>query len=152
MSNYFLYICKNKFLLIKTDVAMGNNSQSNIMKKLLLLGIIALTALFTACEKDKPEDNSNSSTYGFDISTLDINDPNYYYWKISFTLVDCKEDSKYEGIVYYDCLYATNKELIEEIIPMYKYEEEMSKQYAECTYKFKLISRITLEECEKIAS
>jgi hypothetical protein len=63
-------------------VAMGNNSQSNIMKKLLLLSIIALTALFTACEKDKPEDNS---TNGIDISTLDINDPNYYYWKISYS-------------------------------------------------------------------
>ena len=139
MSNYFLYICKNKFLLIKTEAAMGYNSQSNIMKKLLLLGIIALTALFTACEKDKPEDNS---TNGIDISTLDINDPNYYYWKISYSHKFMGE--VYEGI---SCIPATTEGLIEFIK-----EEQYESKEDDCFYKITIISKITEEECISLGS
>ena len=143
MSNYFLYFCKNKFLLIKTEVAMGYNSQSNIMKKLLLLGIITLTALFTACEKDKPEDNSNSSTYGFDISTLDINDPNFYYWKFTYS-TNCEG-----GENYTTCVRATNLLIIEDLIPWFKEEVEAGEKHG-CTIKITNLSKITEEECESL--
>ena len=144
MSNYFLYICRNKFLLTKTEAAMGYNSQSNIMKKLLLLSIIALTALCTACEKDKPEDNSNSSTYGFDISTLDINDPNLYYWKYTTTVICMGEVEGGTG-----CISATNKDLIEGIIPYLK-EQEVKLSGDICTTKFSNLSKITKEECDSL--
>lgn len=137
MSNYFLYICKNKFLLIKTEAAMGYNSQSNIMKKLLLLVIIALTALFTACEKDKPEDNSNSSTFGLDISKLDINDPNLYYWTYTYSHCDV-------AYSYTTCVPGTNKFIIEEFIPYQKEQEELGKG----CIKISNLSKISYEECD----
>ena len=143
MSNYFLYICKNKFLLIKTEAAMGYNSQSNIMKKLLLLGIITLTALFTACEKDKPEDKS---TNGIDISTLDINDPNTYYWKYSLEF-NCNEGEERKG-VYTTCFVGTT----EEIIYWKNITEEMVKQEGRCIYKITIISKITEDECISLGS
>lgn len=87
---------------------MGYNSQSNIMKKLLLLGIIALAALCTACEKDEPEDKS---TNGIDISTLDINDPNFYYWTYSY------KDS--DDITRYGCEYITSETVIKEFSSYY---------------------------------
>ena len=122
---------------------MGNNSQSNIMKKLLLLSIIALTALFTACEKDKPEDNSNSSTYGFDISTLDINDPNLYYWKYTCS-TNCEG-----GENYTTCVPGTNKFIIEELVPMFKEQEKLGKELG-CNIKFSNLSKISYEEFEKL--
>ena len=142
MSNYFLYICKNKFLLIKTEAAMGYNSQSNIMKKLLLLSIIALTALFTACEKDKPEDYS--STFGLNTSTLDINDPNLYYWKYTTTVICIDEVEGGTG-----CFSATNKDIIEDFIPYLK-EQEVKLSGDFCTTKFSNLSKITKEECDSL--
>lgn len=124
---------------------MGNNSQSNIMKKLLLLGIITLTALFIACEKDKPEDNSNSSTYGIDISTLDINDPNLYFWTYTYSL-HCVDAHSLTT-----CIPGTNKYIIEELIPIFKDEEAAIKEQG-CNLKLS-ISKISYEEykeCEEI--
>jgi hypothetical protein len=103
MSNYFLYICKNKFLLVKTEVAMGYNSQSNIMKKLLLLGIAALVALCTACEK-KEETKE---------------DPNAWnYWKVS-----------YEGEIF--CIYMTNADKEEEEKEGLNFISKISKEECE---------------------
>ena len=62
---------------------MGYNSQSNIMKKLLLLGIAALVALCTACEKDKDEPKGSKDSNG------NSYDPNKEYcWKGVFRLDD----------------------------------------------------------------
>lgn len=121
---------------------MGYNSQSNIMKKLLLLGIITLTALFTACEKDKPEDNSTNS---IDLTTLDINDPNTYYWKYSLEFQNCREGKEFETIT--SCMLMTT----EEIINWKNETEEWTKHAADCFYKITIISKISYEECAKIA-
>ena len=66
---------------------MGYNSQSNIMKKLLLLGIATLVALCTACEKDKDEPkDSNGNSY----------DPNKEYcWKGVFKYKDGSTEIDY---------------------------------------------------------
>ena len=99
------------------------------MKKLLLLGIITLTALFTACEKDKDEPKDETAgggaTSSVNISSLDTSDSNYYYWKVS--VVD--ED----GTHYYTCLVCTNSQIIETI--QYSYGH------------ISLISKISEEEC-----
>ena len=119
---------------------MGYNSQSNIMKKLLLLSIIALTALFTACEKDKPEDYS--STFGLNTSTLDINDPNLYYWKYTYSHCDV-------AYGYTTCVPGTNKFIIEDLIPWFKEEVEAGEKHG-CTIKITNLSKITEEECESL--
>ena len=117
---------------------MGYNSKSNIMKKLLLLGIITLTALFTACEKDKPEDYS--STLGLNTSTLDINDPNLYYWKYTYSHCDV-------AYGYTACVPGTNKFIIEDLIPALKDEEAQGKG----CIKISNLSKISFEECKSLS-
>ena len=118
---------------------MGYNSQSNIMKKLLLLGIATLVALCTACEKDKDEPK-DKSTNGIDISTLDKNDPNTYFWKVSYSF-NCMGEVD-EGI---DCIAATTEDLIEII----KEEQQEAKEDG-CNAKITVLSKISQEECESL--